>query len=131
MSLPILRRVLILLAILAAMVAAPAALASGQQVIEDYRDNGQIDRCYSSEDFEAAIRELDPQEGLYEVALDILREAQLRCADGDAGGAGGGVGAGVWIGVGAAVGLVALGAGAAARRQRRGSPAPPPGGPEE
>jgi hypothetical protein len=116
----ILRRALITLLAAAAVVAVVpvAALGSAQQVIEDYQDDGQIQGCYSAQDFNRAVDELDPQAGIYEQARDIIRAAQLRCAK-EGGGDDGGSGAGIWIGIVVAVGLVALGAGALARRRGR------------
>jgi len=119
----ILRRAFITLLAAAAVVAAVPvpALASAQEVIEDYRDDGQIQGCYSAQDFTRAVEELDPQEGIYEQARDIIRAAQVRCAAEGGGGDDGGSGAGVWIGIVVAVGVVALGAGALARRRGGGT----------
>jgi hypothetical protein len=116
----ILRRALIsLLAAAAVLTVVPVpVLGTAQEVIEDYRDDGQIQGCYSTEDFNQAVRELDPNEGIYEVARDVIRQAQARCAAaGETSSDDGGSGAGVWIGIVIAVGLVALGAGALARRR--------------
>lgn len=114
------RRFLIsLLAATAVIAVVPvSAFGTAQQVIEDYQDDGQIQGCYSNEDFNQAVKNLDPTDALYGTASEIIRLAQARCAGNNAPGTNddGGSGAGVWIGIVIAVGLVALGAGALARR---------------
>jgi len=107
-----------LLAAVAVLAAVPMlTLGSTQKVIDDYRDNGVVDGCYSTQDFNQAMRELDPQDASYEDASAVIRYAQARCAspgavpDGD-----GGSGGRVWIGIAVAVGFVSLGAVALARR---------------
>jgi hypothetical protein len=116
------RRFLIsLLAATAVFAVVPvSAFGTAQEVIEDYEDDGQIQGCYSNEDFNQAVKNLDPNDALYGTATEIIRLAQARCAESSATTTGddGGSGAGVWIGIVVAVGLVALGAGALARRGR-------------
>lgn len=112
-----------LLAATAVLAVVPVlALGTAQQVIEDYEDDGQIQGCYSNEDFNRAVKNLDPTDALYGTAAEIIRLAQARCAEsGAASDDDGGSGAGVWIGIVIAVGLVALGAGALSRRGRSGA----------
>jgi hypothetical protein len=118
------RRFLItLLAATAVMAVVPASVfASPQDVIRDYDDDGAIQGCYSNEDFNRALRDLDPNDAGYETAPDVIRLAQARCAEsGATPDDDGGSGAGVWIGIIIAVGLVAVGAGALSRRRGGGS----------
>ncbi|MEW6583752.1 MAG: hypothetical protein AB1416_13430 [Actinomycetota bacterium] len=111
------RALLTFLAAVAVLGAVPAvALSSAQEVIADYKDDGQVQGCYSSRDFERAIEELDPNEAIYEQSRDILRQAQARCLA-EAGDDGGGSGAGLWIGIAAGIGVVAVGTGILARRR--------------
>lgn len=109
-----------LLAATAVLAVVPvSALGTAQQVIEDYEDDGQIQGCYSNEDFNQAAENLDPTDALYGTAFEIIKLAQARCAQsGAAPDDDGGSGAGVWIGIVIAVGVVAVGAGALARRGR-------------
>lgn len=115
------RAFITLLAAVAVVAAVPvSAFGTAQEVIEDYQDDGQVQGCYSAEDFNRAVRELDPNAGIYEIAKDVIRSAQARCAQaGVAGEEDGGSSAGIWIGIVVAVGLVAVGAGALARRRGR------------
>lgn len=118
----ILRRALItLLAAVAVLAVVPvSAFGTAQEVTEDYEDDGVVQGCYSDRDFAQAVKDLDPNEGIYEVKREVIEQARARCAQ-----AGvtteddGGSGAGIWIGIIIAVGLVAVGAGALARRRGR------------
>ena len=131
------RRVALLLlaviATLAGLVIPAAALATGQDILNDFEDNGQIDECYTREEFRAALRLARADERVYGNAVDALEEAQVTnvarpgeecsAASGNTGeGDDGGVGIGVWIGLAVAVGLVAAGAGAWARRSQGDGP---------
>ncbi|MDX6556487.1 MAG: hypothetical protein QOD86_2682 [Miltoncostaeaceae bacterium] len=127
------RRVaLLLLAVFATLALLPvAAVASGQDILSDFEDNGQIDECYTRQEFQQALKLARADERVYGNAVDALEEAQVtnvarpgeEC-DATAGtngeGDDGGVGIGVWIGLAVAVGLVAAGAGAWARRSGPG-----------
>ena len=107
-----------------------AALADGQAILNDFEDNGQIDECYTRQEFQQALRLARADERVYGNAVDALEEAQVtnvarpgeECSavDGECEGDDGGVGIGVWIGLAVAVGLVAAGAGAWARRSGPG-----------
>lgn len=57
--------------------AAVPALGSGQQVLADYEDNGQIDGCYTLADFEDALRRIRPDQQQYGAAVDVIRQAEL------------------------------------------------------
>ena len=118
----IFRRALItLLAALAVVAVVPVlALGTAQQVTDDYQDDGVVQGCYPDRDFAQAVKDLDPNEGIYEVKREVIEQARARCAQaGPTGGDDGGSGAGIWIGIIVAVGLVAVGAGAVARRRGR------------
>lgn len=123
------RRVaLLLLAVFATLALVPvAAVATGQDILSDFEDNGQIDACYTRKEFQQALKLARADERVYGNAVDALEEAQTtnvsrpgeECsgvADGEGEGDDGGIGIGVWIGLAVAVGLVAAGAGAWARR---------------
>lgn len=57
------------------------ATASGQDVLTDYDDDGQIQRCYSDADFTDALRQADTNREVYGAAIDIIEQRQLECAD--------------------------------------------------
>jgi hypothetical protein len=127
------RRVaLLLLAVFAALAILPvAAVATGQEILSDFEDNGQIDECYTRQEFQQALRLARADERVYGNAVDALEEAQVTNVAREDGscegespstdaGDDGGVGIGVWIGLAVAVGLVAAGAGAWARRSGPG-----------
>lgn len=64
-------------------------LGSGQQVLADYEDNGQIDGCYTLADFEDALKRIRPDQQQYGAAVDVIRQAELtniRRPDGACGG---------------------------------------------
>lgn len=58
-------------------VIAVPAFGSGQQVLADYEDNGQIDGCYTLADFEQALKLIRPDQQQYGAAVDVIRQAQL------------------------------------------------------
>ncbi len=58
------------------LVAVPA-FGSGQQVLADYEDNGQIDGCYTLADFEQALKLIRPDQQQYGAAVDVIRQAEL------------------------------------------------------
>ena len=106
------------------MAAVPAAvLASPEDVIRDYREaDGEVENCYPAEDFDGAIRLLNPQDRLYDDSVGVILTAKARCARAAGGAAGGdeGSGIGIWIGIIVAVGVVAIGAGVLSRRRTGG-----------
>jgi hypothetical protein len=110
------------------------ALAGGQDVLNDAKDNQRVDGCYSRAEFRAALRLANEDQRLYSYEIEAIQEAQIThvtvpgepCGsgrsipahprtDGSDGGA-----APLWAGVLAAVGLVSAGAGLRARRSGRG-----------
>lgn len=128
------RRVaLLLLALfaLSGLVLPAIGLADGRAILSDFEDNGQIDECYTRQEFQQALRLARADERVYGNAVDAIEEAQVtnvarpgeecQATVTDSGeGDDGGVGIGVWIGLAVAVGLVAAGAGAWARRSGPG-----------
>ena len=73
------RRVALLsLVIAVAMALVPAGLlAGGRDVLADYEDNGQIDGCYTLQEFEDALRLIRPDQRQYGAAVDVIRQAEL------------------------------------------------------
>lgn len=70
-------------------VVAVPAFGSGQQVLADYEDNGQIDGCYTLADYEDALKRIRPDQQQYGAAVDVIRQAELtniRRPDGACGG---------------------------------------------
>ena len=118
--------------LLALLVTAPAALASGQDVLADAKDN-HVDRCYSRADLDAALRLARADQRLYGVLVDVISEAQIsnvkvkgqpcgkaRRVPGRAIDDTGGASPALWGGALLAVGVVGTGAGLLARRRRDG-----------
>jgi len=105
------RAFITLLAALAVVAVVPvSAFGTAQEVSDDYHDDGVVQGCYSDKDFAQAVKELDPNEGIYEDAKAVIEQARARCARAGATGADdGGSGAGIWIGILVAVALVAVG----------------------
>lgn len=65
-----------LIALAMGLMAVPA-FGSGQQVLADYEDNGQIDGCYTLADFEDALKRIRPDQQQYGAAVDVIRQAEL------------------------------------------------------
>jgi hypothetical protein len=66
------------LLVLIALLAMPsAALATPQEVLRDYNDNGRIDGCYTAGDYERALDLVDPDAEQYGAAVDAIRQAQV------------------------------------------------------
>lgn len=65
-----------LIALVMGVFAMPA-FSSGQQVLADYEDNGQIDGCYTLDDFEQALKAIRPDQQQYGAAVDVIRQAEL------------------------------------------------------
>ncbi len=59
---------------------ASSALASGQAVLDDYADNGQLARCYARGDYAAALKQVRPGQQQYGAAVDVIQQAQIECA---------------------------------------------------
>ncbi len=57
-----------------------SALASGQAVLDDYADNGQLARCYARGDYAAALKQMRPGQQQYGAAVDVIQQAQIECA---------------------------------------------------
>lgn len=122
------RRVALFLVLLVGALALPvSAVADGRAILDDFRENGQIDGCYSRADFREALQLVRSDQRQYGASADVIQEAQVtNVADSGAPcrpaatttpiEEGGGPGLGLWIGVALAVGVVAAGAGAWARR---------------
>jgi hypothetical protein len=135
----LLRRRVVLLIALALLAAVPAlALSNGQAVIDDFNDNGQIDRCYSAADFQQALDQVRSEQQQYGAIVDVIRQAQitnLRMAGrpcprpltasssqtpADAQDDGGSSSTWIWIVVGVAVAAAASVAGVLVYRRRGG-----------
>lgn len=100
-----------------------SALADGQAVLADAKDNERVDSCYTRAEFRDALRQASNDQRLYGVVLDVIRDAQItnvavdgvpcgsgRVAPGSATAVDAGGGPGIWVGALAVVGLVGLGA---------------------
>lgn len=76
------RRVITLLlsVCLASLVLAGVAVASGQDVVADYDDNGVVDSCYSEADFRDALDIVRADQQQYGAAVEIIQEKQAVCA---------------------------------------------------
>lgn len=76
------RRVITLLlsVCLASLVLAGLAVASGQDVVADYDDNGVVDSCYSEADFRDALDIVRADQQQYGAAVEIIQEKQAACA---------------------------------------------------
>jgi kynurenine formamidase len=59
---------------------AGSASASGNGVLSDYSDNGQLNQCYSQADYAAALKQLRPDQQQYGAAADVIQQAQIECA---------------------------------------------------
>lgn len=109
-----------------------SALADGRDVLADAKDNQRIDGCYERAEFNEALDLLRPNEQLYGVTVDIIKDARITnverpgepCGSRVPAGApvadesGGSLG--VFLGAGLAAGAVALGVAVWARRGRGG-----------
>jgi hypothetical protein len=132
----LLRRRALLLALGLVAALPPLALATGRDVLADFNDNGQIDSCYTLQEYQQALRLLRPDQAQYGSAVDVIRQAEItnvKVAGQPCGAAAtavptsgeeesGGVSPLVWVGVIAGVGVVAIGAGTLARRRRTAGP---------
>ncbi|MDH3226050.1 MAG: hypothetical protein OEM67_03055 [Thermoleophilia bacterium] len=72
------RTLIPLVAIAAALLALPlTAHGGGADVISDYNDNGQIDRCYTLSEYDAATTLLGEDDPQYGETLDAIQDARL------------------------------------------------------
>jgi hypothetical protein len=53
------------------------ALAGGADVISDYNDNGQIDGCYTLDEYDAAVGLLGEDDPQYGETFDAIQDARL------------------------------------------------------
>lgn len=128
----LLRRLALVLALLAGIAAIPAqGLADGRDILVDFDDNGQIDGCYTRAEFNEALSLARADEQQYGAAVDIILEARVTNIDEPGQPCGdeqipasvsdeddGGLSTGVIIGIVIAVAaLLAIGAALLARRR--------------
>ncbi len=128
---PRLRRPLLVLVIVLAALALPAtALGDGRDILIDFQDNGQIDECYTPEEFREALTLVRNDQRQYGGAAEVLQQARITnvdvpgepCGDAQITGEeiadddGGGSSIVLWIVLAAAVVLVGGGAAYWARR---------------
>ena len=122
------------LLVLVALLAIPSvALATPQDVLKDYNDNGRIDGCYSARDYQRALQLANADDEQYGTEVEEIQLAQAdrvlkpdgSCGPataGDGGDSGGGVPAAL-IAVFVVAGVVVVGGGGlwAYRRNRGGA----------
>jgi len=65
-----------LLAVVALLAIPPVALATPRDVLRDYNDNGQIDGCYTTEDYQKALNLVNPDDAQYGAEVDTILQAQ-------------------------------------------------------
>ncbi len=100
-----------------------AALADGQDILDDFDDNGQINGCYTVEEFNEALDLAQADERQYGAAVDIIQEARVTniavegepCGEeiavaADSGDDNGGASIALIIGIVAAAGAAGIGA---------------------
>jgi MYXO-CTERM domain-containing protein len=130
------RRVAPLLVLAVVLAVLPAtALGNGRAVLADYRDNGQIDRCYTLAEYQQALKLVRPDQAQYGALVDVILNAQVTnlkvpgqpcrpkvttTTAADSSDDDGGSSTFLWVGVILGVGVVAIGAGALVRRRRGG-----------
>jgi len=127
----VLRRPFLVLVIVLAALAVPAtALGDGRDILIDFQDNGQIDECYTPEEFREALTLVRADQRQYGGAAEVLQQARITNVDvpGEPCGAGqitgeeiaeddgGGSNIALWIILAVAVVLVGGGAAYWARR---------------
>jgi hypothetical protein len=88
------RRVVPLIAVLAALASAPAAHASGADVINDCTDDEVLQGHYTQRELSAALAKLDADIDEYTNCRAVIRNAQLAAATSSSGGDGGASGGG-------------------------------------
>jgi hypothetical protein len=73
----LIRRLTLVLVLIGGLLALPAAaLADGQDILDDFDDNGRIDGCYSVQEFNEALELAQADERQYGAAVDIIQEAR-------------------------------------------------------
>ena len=65
-----------LLAVVALLAIPPVALAKPRDVLRDYNDNGQIDGCYTTGDYQKALNLVNPDDAQYGAEVDTILQAQ-------------------------------------------------------
>src|SRR5207247_10325927 len=65
-----------LLAVIALLAMPSVALATPREVLRDYNDNGQIDGCYSAQDYQRALDLVNPDDAQYGAEVDTILQAQ-------------------------------------------------------
>lgn len=133
----LLRRLALVLVLLVGIVGLPAqALADGRDILLDFDDNGQVDGCYTREEFNEALALARADEQQYGAAVDIILEARVTNIDEPGQPCGdeqipaslpsdddGGLSTGVLIGIIVGVAVI-LGVGAALLARRRSGSGP-------
>jgi hypothetical protein len=126
------RPIAVLVFVLAALALPATALSDGRDILVDFQDNGQIDECYTPEEFRQALTLVRNDQRQYGGAAEVLQQARITNVDvpGEPCGAqvsgeeiaaedggGGGSNVGLWI---AHVAAVLVAGGGAAYWARRG-----------
>jgi hypothetical protein len=65
-----------LLAVIALLAMPSVALATPREVLRDYNDNGQIDGCYTAQDYQRALNLVNPDAAQYGAEVDTILQAQ-------------------------------------------------------
>jgi hypothetical protein len=65
-----------LLAVIALLAMPSVALATPREVLRDYNDNGQIDGCYTAQDYQKALNLVNPDNAQYGAEVDTILQAQ-------------------------------------------------------
>ena len=65
-----------LLAVIALLAMPSVAFATPREVLRDYNDNGQIDGCYSPQDYQRALDLVNPDDAQYGAEVDTILQAQ-------------------------------------------------------
>jgi len=125
------RPIAVLVFVLAALALPATALSDGRDILVDFQDNGQIDECYTQEEFREALTLVRNDQRQYGGAAEVLQQARTENVvdvEGDpcpetaaasqeiAEDDGGGSNVGLWIALVAAVLVVGGGAAYWARR---------------
>ena len=112
---------------------AATALADGRDVLADVQDNRRIDGCYTRAELNEALDLVRPNEQLYGVTVDLIKNARItnverpgqpcgsRVAAGEAVEDESGGSPGLFLGAVVAAGAVAVGTGVWSSRARRGA----------
>jgi len=79
----------IVIAVAVCLLAPAAALASGQAVITDCTDDGQLSNKYSQKDYASALADIPTDVDEYTDCRDVIKRAQTGGTGGGSGGSGG------------------------------------------